>query len=211
MSDQYDYKYDYLQDPYVYPGSTVLKNKFGIRDQKVLSTLERRISETKVLMQNRTDSEFLKGIFDLKHLQAIHKYLFGEIYDWAGEIRTEGFLSKGESIFCFAPMIQSYANGIFTKMRGEDFSQMDVKLCAEKMAYYLSEIYALHPFRAGNGRTTRLFFEALADNHGWRLSLFEIPHEELIKAIIESMNVSQVPLSQLLAKHLKRKKCPPMN
>ena len=205
MSDKYDYEYDSLQDPYVYPGTTVLKNKLDIRDREILLTLERQISETKILMQNRADSEFLKGNFDLKHLQAIHRYLFGELYDWAGEIRTGGFICKGESVFCFAPMIESYASGIFGKMRRENFSQMNKAECAEKLAYYLSEVNALHPFREGNGRSTRLFFEALAGKHGWQLSLFKMPHEALIKAIIESMNGSLLPLIQLLKIHLKRK------
>ncbi len=204
MPNDYDYKYDCLQDPYVYPGTTILKNKFNIRDQDILSTLERQISETKILMQNRTNSEFSRGNFDLKHLQSIHKYLFGDIYDWAGKLRTEGFISKGSSIFCFAPMIESYANGIFTKMSREDFSKMDVQQCAQKFAYYLSEVNALHPFREGNGRATRLFFQALADKHGWQLSLHTIPHAQLVQAMIESMHGSTVPLSLLLEKSLKR-------
>ena len=205
VPDDYAYKYDCLQDPYVYPGTTVLKNKFDIRDLELLSTLERRISETKVLMQNRIDSEFAKGGFDLQHLQSIHRHLFGEIYDWAGEIRTAGYISKEHSIFCFAPMIESYANAIFSKMNRENFSQMDARQFSEKIAFYLSEVNALHPFREGNGRATRLFFEALGDKHGWELSLFKIPHNELIAAMIESMNGSLVPLTKLLEKHLKRK------
>ena len=91
-------------------------------------------------------------------------------------------------------------------MKRENFSEMDVTECAENMSYYLSEVNALHPFREGNGRVTRLFFEALADRHGWGLSFFKIPHRELVNATIESMNGSLVPLSQLLEKCLKRKR-----
>ncbi len=157
MSDEYDYKYDCLEDPYVYPGTRVLRNKIGIRRQELLSDMERQITETKILMAPHVNPDILKGNFDQKHLQAIHKYLFGDIYDWAGELRKQGFISKGQSIFCYAPMIESYARGIFSKMQCENFSQMSVKQCAEKMAYYLSEVNALHPFREGNGRATRLF------------------------------------------------------
>lgn len=64
MFDAYDYKYDCLQDPYVYLGTKVLRNKFNIRDPEILSTLERQITETKILMQNRIDSEFSRGNFD---------------------------------------------------------------------------------------------------------------------------------------------------
>lgn len=205
MPDGYDYKYDCLQDPYVYSGTTILKNKFNIKNQEELSLLERRITETKILTQNNVRSELPKGNFDLKHLQAIHKFLFSEIYEWAGEIRTAGFIIKGQSIFCFAPRIEPYANTIFTKMNCENFSQMDTQQCAEKMAYYLSEINALHPFREGNGRATRLFFELFAYKHGWQLSLFKMPHDLLTEAMIESMNGSLTSLSKLLKNHLKRK------
>ena len=83
---------------------------------------------------------------------------------------------------------------------------MSVKQCAEKMAYYLSEVNALHPFREGNGRATRLFFETLADKHGWDLAFVRISQEALVEAMIESMNGSLVPLSRLLEKCLTRQK-----
>ena len=179
MSDEYDYKYDSLEDPYVYPGTRILRNKFGIKHQDLLSELESQI----------TDS----------------KYLFGELYDWAGEIRQQGFISKGQSIFCFAPMIESYARGIFSKMQRENFAEMDVKQCACKLAYYLSEVNALHPFREGNGRSTCLFFQIFANEHGWNLSFEKISHVALVEAMIESMNGSLVPLSELLEKCLSRR------
>lgn len=205
MSDQYDYEYDSLNDPYVYPGTTVLRNKLGIRQQDILSDLERQITETKILMLGRGDLAIPKGNFDLRHLQAVHKYLFGEIYDWAGEIRQQGFISKGQSVFCYAPLINSYARGIFGKMQQENFSQVDVKECAQRLAYYLSEVNALHPFREGNGRATRLFFEMFAVNHGWNLVFKRVPHEAFVQAMIESMNGSLVPLSELLEKCLSRR------
>lgn len=204
MTDAEDYKYDCKADPYVYPGTSILKNKFDLKDQKLLSTLERQITQTKVLLLSRANSKILNGDFNLKHLCEIHKYLFGDIYDWAGEIRKDGFICKGESIFCYAPLIESYADSIFSKMRLDPFSKMSRSECAQKMAYYLSEVNALHPFREGNGRATRLFFEALAFKHGWQLSLFKIPHKKLQKAMIDSMNKSVAPLSELLMLYISR-------
>ena len=127
MSDEYDYKYDSLEDPYVYPGTQILRNKFGIKHQDLLSELESQITDSKFVKSKQSDDDIPTGNFDLKHLQAVHKYLFGELYDWAGEIRKQGFISKGQSVFCFAPMIESYARGIFGKMQRENFSEMDVK------------------------------------------------------------------------------------
>ena len=85
MHVEYNYKYDCIVDPYTYSGTAILRNKFNIRDSSVLSKVERRITEAKlVLLQTR---QLPRGHYDLKHLQAMHKYLFGDIYDWAGEIR----------------------------------------------------------------------------------------------------------------------------
>lgn len=183
MSDEYDYKYDSLEDPYVYPGTQILRNKFGIKHQDLLSELESQITDSKFVKSKQSDDDIPTGNFDLKHLQAVHKYLFGELYDWAGEIRKQGFISKGQSVFCFAPMIESYARGIFGKMQRENFSEMDVKRCACRLAYYLSEVNALHPFREGNGRSTRLFFQIFADKHGWNLSFEKISHVALVEAV----------------------------
>ena len=119
MSDEYDYKYDSLEDPYVYPGTQILRNKFGIKHQDLLFELESQITNSKFVKSKRSDDDIPTGNFDLKHLQAVHKYLFGELYDWAGEIRKQGFISKVQSVFCFAPMIESYARGIFSKMQRE--------------------------------------------------------------------------------------------
>ena len=64
---------------------------------------------------------------------------------------------------------------------------MNQDLFAERMAYYLSEVNAIHPFREGNGRATRLFFEAFARTNGWKLALHLIPHDALLNAMIQSM------------------------
>ena len=95
MSDEYDYDYEYdsLEDPYVYPGTRILRNKFGIKHQDLLSELESQITDSKFVKSKQSDDDIPTGNFDLKHLQAVHKYLFGELYDWAGEIRQQGGVS----------------------------------------------------------------------------------------------------------------------
>ena len=199
MSDAYDYKYDCEDDPYTYPGTQILKNKFNIRDARVLSTLERQITEVRILAPD--EFGLPRGRFDLKHLQAFHKYLFEDIYDWAGNIRLHGFLSKGNSIFCAAEYIIPYANSVFRKMHTERFRDMNQDLFAERMAYYLSEVNAIHPFREGNGRATRLFFEAFARTNGWKLALHLIPHDALVHAMIQSMFGQTDSLADLLKIH----------
>jgi len=69
-------------DPYVYPGTTTLRNRLGITDWTVLDRAERRI------VAERSSQGIPGGSFDLFHLRAIHRHLFRPIYDWAGELRT---------------------------------------------------------------------------------------------------------------------------
>lgn len=178
MQDEYDYKYDCMIDPYTYPKTSVLRNKFDIRDSAVLSKVERRITEAKVVLLET--HRLPGGHFDLKHLQALHKYLFDDIYDWAGEIRSAGFISKGQSIFCHSDFIVPYSQSLFSRMHREDFKDMTKEQCAKRMAFYLSEVNAIHPFREGNGRVTRLFFASFAKANGWDLCMAQIHHEEFV-------------------------------
>ncbi len=198
MADSNDFMYESLPDPYVYPGTTILKNKFDIRDAKILSTLERQITETKTLLLSREGSDILEGNFDLKHLQTIHRHLFSDIYDWAGELRKIDYIGKGKTVFCSASLIETYANSIFSKIRLEPFSQMLRNECAKKMAYYLLEVNALYPFRAGNVRAILVFFEALAFRHGWQLRVFRVPLKELRKAMTKRNDDSLRELSRML-------------
>lgn len=69
---------------YCYPGSNVLKNKMGIQDIEQLHEIERKLTMLRIL---ELLDKPVRGAFDLKHLQAIHAYIFQDVYDWAGELR----------------------------------------------------------------------------------------------------------------------------
>ncbi|HXT05750.1 MAG TPA: hypothetical protein VN715_02295 [Roseiarcus sp.] len=81
-------------DPYVYPRTFVLRNKLGLTDAVRLESFERR------MVVQRLDEGVPSGAFDLDHLRAIHRHLFQDVYDWAGEIRTTE-LAKGGHQFMF--------------------------------------------------------------------------------------------------------------
>lgn len=87
-------------DPYVYPGTTVLRNKFGIDNAAELDRAER------LFTTKRGKRGVPRGDFDLAHLKAIHRHLFQDVYDWAGEIRMVE-ISKGGSQFMFRRFIDS--------------------------------------------------------------------------------------------------------
>ena len=81
MSD----KHGVCQDSYCYPGATVFRNKPGIRDDSTLNDAEQHFSAL-----SAATSEFSLPPYSLASLQKIHRNLFSDLYDWAGELRTVG-------------------------------------------------------------------------------------------------------------------------
>ena len=188
-----------MQDPYCYPNSRTLKNKFDIRDYDELLEAERRLTKyrTRELFENP-----IIGSFDLLHLQKIHAYLFQDLYDWAGEIRTVD-IAKGD-LFCRVFTIESEANRIFTELKNEKYlKNLSVTDFGKRLAYYFGEINALHPFREGNGRTQREFIRQLAFQNNYYLSYFGITSEEMIAASKDALKLNHKKMEELILSHLR--------
>jgi cell filamentation protein len=140
------YHYEYKDDgdvKYCYPGTQVLVNKFNIRNAQQLNVAEREITIIKAAVLADT----ITGGFDLVHLKSIHKFLFEDIYEWAGQLRTVD-IAKG-NIFCLVPFIEMQFSELYRKLKKDHFlkEETDSGYVAEKIAYYLSEINVIHPFR----------------------------------------------------------------
>ena len=125
-----------------------LENKLGLTDSAELAREEERISKKKAV--NLFDFTILKLLSDgtYKTLAAIHKYLFEDIYDFAGEIRTVN-LVKGN--FRFAPLI-------YLQVALENIDKMPQSNFDEIVEKYV-EMNIAHPFREGNGRSTRIWLD----------------------------------------------------
>ncbi len=176
-----NYSYDYEWDKeYCYPSSNVLINKLNIKNSEDLSVAEREITSLKLAYAKQNQ---IIGNFDLIHLKKIHKFLFEDIYSWAGELRRVN-IAKGNQ-FCLSQNLESYAGDIFLKLKEENYL-VGAENIAHRLAYYLSEINVLHPFREGNGRTQRLFIEYLALNAGYRVDFSAVTPNEMIVASAES-------------------------
>jgi cell filamentation protein len=107
--------------------------------------------------------------YDLPHLREIHKRVFGDIYEWAGQIRTAA-IAKG-AMSCLPQYIDSSAAVIFRELHDEDCLRgLRRGAFAGRLPYYLGEVNALHPFREGNGRAQRAFFGQLARDAGFTLA-----------------------------------------
>lgn len=127
-----------------------LENKLGITNSAELAREEERISKKKAveLFENGALDKLAPGRF--ASLQAIHKALFEDIYDFAGELRTLN-LAKGN--FRFAPLMYlEAALGNIDKMPQSTFDEIIEKYVEMNIA---------HPFREGNGRSTRLWLDQM--------------------------------------------------
>ena len=188
-----------MSDPYCYLNSRILKNKFDIHDQDTLHDIERDLSN---LRNQELFNSPLVGHYDFDHLKRIHKYLFQDIYPWAGEFRTVD-IAKG-NLFCRCFAIESEADRIFSELRNEKFlKNLSIYELAEHLAYYLAEINALHPFREGNGRTQREFIRQLAYQNNLFLSYAGITADEMITASKASFKLDYKPLQELILSHLR--------
>ncbi|MCL2834534.1 MAG: Fic family protein [Treponema sp.] len=197
-------KYEYIyngSEGYCYPGTDVLKNKLGIRDENALIVAEREITSLKILMLY--NSPILTKKFNFDILCRLHKKIFEDIYEWAGKIRHGDFFSKGNSIFCRGQYIMENANKIIENLQKENFLYGLKKFkFIEKTAYYMGEINALHPFREGNGRTSREFFRQLSLYAGYILDFNKTEKEALLTADIEAFNGKYEGLIKILEKIL---------
>ena len=127
-----------------------LENKLGINDSAELARMEEKISKKKAveLFESGELNNYVAGSFEL--LAAIHKYLFEQIYDFAGEVRTVN-LAKGN--FRFAPVM-------YLQVAIENIEKMPQSTFDEIIEKYV-EMNIAHPFREGNGRSARIWLDIM--------------------------------------------------
>lgn len=153
-------------DPYTYPGTGVLRNKAGIRDAEALKQYE---YERSALRLEQLREKPLVGRLDLDHLKAIHAYLFQDVYEWAGKVRTIN-ITRGDTAFALAPYIENEARKLSASLVTENkLLGLEKPQFIERFAHYYAEWNVLHPFREGNGRATREWLGQLARAAGYEL------------------------------------------
>ena len=170
----------------------VLENKLNITNQIELNRFEEKISKEKAkkLFDSGKIDKIKVGTF--AGLKQIHKYLFEDIYDFAGKLRDIN-LSKGN--FRFAPLM-------YLKQSLKNIDKMPQSTFDEIVEKYV-EMNIAHPFREGNGRTTREFMRQLFSVNGWQISWDKVPAEMLLSAMEESIYDTAL-LAECLEKMLEK-------
>ena len=189
--------YDAVIDSYCYEGTTVLKNIPDIRDQATLVAFE------VAMTAQRSDEPLPSGELDATHYYAIHRHLFQDVYEWAGEIRTVR-ISKGGSAFCYPEYIEQEMQTLFDGLKSQNYLQgLSADEFAARAAHFLATLNAIHPFREGNGRTQTSFLLLLADHAGNPLNLDKLVPERFMESMIASFEKDEEQLASELKGLLK--------
>lgn len=193
--------YEKRNSNYCYKNSNVLINKLDIHNEKVLQKFEAKITAAKLLALRKKG---IIGNFDTQHLIDIHTYLFEDIYPFAGKFRNEN-IAKGVFRFAEFEYIEPELERLLNELKSENYLKgLSKEDLTQRLAYYLSELNVLHPFREGNGRTIREFIRELALENGYVLNLSNVSPSDFLKASIKSI-VDTTDLSNLIAVCLQQK------
>jgi len=191
-------------DSYFWPGTKVLRNRFGERNQEKLNDLESMAVKAGLFDLSVNP---VTGDFDLHHLELIHHRLFQDIYDWAGQLRTSPAfpvqMVKGgpspESIadgeydaddgfpypyFPAGEPMLSHLTMWFARLndRCDEYPDMRPRDFAAALAEPWGEINAAHPFREGNTRAQVMFFTQFAAAHGHFLDYERFARDDWFRA-----------------------------
>lgn len=160
---------DYLID------NKVLKNKLGIKDGDILKQKEIEITVSKIAQLYFMG---ITGKFDEKHLCDIHKFIFEDIYDFAGKYREVDM--RKVTLFTPYQEIPSRLHELLEEMNKIEINSYSKFETAKNIARFYCELINIHPFREGNGRTIREFIRQLV--------LAKLPQYELDFRKINSEN-----------------------
>jgi cell filamentation protein len=189
-------RYSACDDEYTYPGTGVLRNKADLRDATELERFERTHAAIRALEPGPPRS------FDYAHLLAIHRQLFQDVYEWAGQERTV-LISKENTPFCNPLFMRGHADKLFAGLLRERLLRgLGPEDFAARAAYYMNELNMLHPFREGNGRVVREFLRQLAENAGYGLDPSRFTREAWLEVCRQGAREDEKPMAALIASAL---------
>jgi cell filamentation protein len=162
-----------MKDIYLYDDVPVLKNLLNIKDEELLEKAESDITYIRLL---DIDDKINGTKFDYDHLKAIHKYIFGDIYEWAGTERTISMV-KGERVlggdtvrYSIPGCIEKDAISAIKNINAVEWNNLDIAETADKFSVLIAALWQVHPFREGNTRTVITFATQYAEAHGFKMN-----------------------------------------
>lgn len=142
--------------------------------------------------------------YDLTHLCALHRHLFQDVFEWAGELRTVGMSKGGGESFVPPLSIEQPVAHVAARLHETDLLRtVDETTLPQEVAYLYDYLNYAHPFREGNGRTQRGFFDQLLGESGHELNWQVVEKSELHEACHRARNDDDLePMRQLFARIL---------
>ena len=159
-------------DPYAQKNGT-LKNKLNITDYETLNNAEKDITFSKFLNVEDT----FRTKFDVEYIKSIHRHIFEDVFDWAGEFRTvpiykEEVVIPGLSLDYTDPKnIEKELSECLDEMNSCDWNHLSLDNKTKQFTKYLARFWKIHPFRDGNTRSTLTFANQFAKEYGFPLDL----------------------------------------
>ena len=158
-----------MKDLYLIENSTVLKNLLDITDEKELDLAEAELSRANMMLlyENGFD-DFSSGGFCF-----IHKALFGDVYEWAGQyrkinIRKREELLAGQSVwYSNVTEIGNDLDNAFDEINKVNWASLSRENFAKQIARLFPKLWQVHPFREGNTRTTVMMMTFFVEHHGY--------------------------------------------
>jgi cell filamentation protein len=202
-------KYSSDSDYIYYSNTNIPINKLGIKIAEEIDELENQLF-LKTYEHFHTNLN-KKTVFNQKYLKSLHKFAFSKLYSWSGKYRNKN-ISKGNAVFCQAVHIKKQADKIFAEFKKDnylrDFRDKPVDEFASKIAYYMCELIALHPFFELNGRVVRLFFDMIAVYNEYEYISYEDIGNRKDNAFIQAskhcMGGDCIPMGKIILKGLKK-------
>lgn len=185
------------EDPYTYPGSSILRNKLGLTEQEILDGHERLFVVARLMQTEKPPTTF-----DYTHFRALHFHMFQDVYDWAGQERTV-FIRKGDSFFGHPLHIRDNGVRLLRELRTSlKENQHSFAALPSILSHFVNEMNALHPFREGNGRHLREFLFQVVAEMGCGFKAAALERNLWIEASIAGFNGNEGPMAVLLAEML---------
>lgn len=168
-----------------YEGTTCLINKLGITDENKLKDFEGAVTFAKA---SELEQNPISNTFNIEHYKSIHKYLFEDIYDWAGEYRTVNISKKGTK-FATADKISDLMTACFKRLKNCNYlKNYSYDEFVENIVDFYCVTNMIHLFREGNGRTQRIFITQLIRLNNYDIDFSVIDKDELMIATIHAAN-----------------------
>lgn len=158
-----------MTDPYLYDDVPVLRNTLDVKDEKTLDLIEAEQSRANMMLL------YEQGFHDFtpEGLQTIHRFLFGDIYDWAGKFRIINIekrekLLAGRSVwYSNDESIPDGLTAVFQDIQKQDWETLSRKAFVSAISRHIARMWQIHPFREGNTRTVVMMLTFFVEHHGY--------------------------------------------